>query len=63
MSYLSEVISFFAGLAGGATIGSLVTLRITRGHSANNGGRVVDQRGGHAGGDIVGGDKTTSLRQ
>jgi hypothetical protein len=53
MEYLSEIISFVAGLIGG----SLITLKFKRGHVAQGGGSVVDQRNARATGDVVGRDK------
>lgn len=52
--YLSEIISFVAGLVGG----SLITIQFTR-KSVTGSGRIVDQSRASAHGDIVGGDKNT----
>ncbi|OUR78423.1 hypothetical protein A9Q83_07775 [Alphaproteobacteria bacterium 46_93_T64] len=55
MEYISELVSFVAGAIGGFTL----HLTITR-KSADHGGRVVDQSGVKALGDVVGGDKVSS---
>lgn len=52
--HMSEAISFLAG----ATVGSFVTLRITRNQRLSN-SSLADQRGARAGGDVVGRDKVT----
>ncbi|MFJ4157712.1 hypothetical protein ACIPZF_23300 [Pseudomonas sp. NPDC089752] len=54
MQYLSEIVSFVAGAAGGAA----VTLKFTR-SSVKNGGVITDQSKARAEGDIVGRDKIT----
>lgn len=54
MQYLSEIVSFLAGAAGGAA----VTLKFTR-SSVKNGGVITDQSKARAEGDIVGRDKIT----
>lgn len=54
MNYISEVLSFLAGLVGG----SLLTVAFTR-NKASGRGRVTDQSGSRAGGDIVGGNKSS----
>lgn len=53
--HFSEILSFVGGLLGG----SLLTLTITK-NTVRNGGSVVDQSKARAGGDIVGGNKTTN---
>ncbi len=55
-SHLSEIISFLAGAAGG----SFLTFRFTRKSRDNIRRDSVDQKNASAGGDIVGGDKTTT---
>ena len=57
-SYASEIWSALGGLIAGAVGGSLVTLRITRNHSATGNGRIVNQSGSRVKGDQVGGNKT-----
>jgi hypothetical protein len=56
---LSSIATFLAGLAGG----SLLTLTIQRVRNRNRtrvgSGSMVDQSGARAGGDVVGGDKST----
>jgi hypothetical protein len=54
LEHLSQIASFIAGLIGG----SLITIQVT-GHRAGKNGKVVDQSKSRAGGDIVGGDKTS----
>jgi hypothetical protein len=54
LNHLSEIGSFIAGLVGG----SLITISVT-GHRAAKRGRVTDQSKAKAGGDIVGGNKTS----
>lgn len=53
MEYLSEIISFLVGFAGG----SFLTLTFTK-KQVKGGGMIVDQQSSKAGGDIVGGNKT-----
>lgn len=53
--YLSEIVSFLGGVAGGA----LLTFTLTR-NTVRGGGSVVDQSKSRAGGDIVGGNKTVN---
>jgi len=55
MEYLSEIVSFVAGLIGG----SLLTLKFTRKNTAAHGSTITDQSNARADGDIVGGNKTT----
>ena len=52
INHLSEIGSFIAGLVGG----SLITIA---GHRVRRGGTVIDQSKSRAGGDIVGGNKTS----
>jgi len=54
LDHLSQIGSFVAGLLGG----SLITIQLT-GHRAGKKGKVIDQSKSRAGGDIVGGDKTS----
>ncbi|WP_337660105.1 hypothetical protein [Anderseniella sp. Alg231-50] len=55
MEYLSEIVSFLAGLCGGA----LITISLTKTKKQVKGkGSLVDQQSAHAEGDIVGGNKT-----
>jgi len=55
--HASEIISFLAGLGGG----SLLTLRLTRDQRVTGHGTISDQRRAHAEGDIVGGDKVSTV--
>jgi hypothetical protein len=57
--YASEILSFLAGLAGGGSAGSLITLRLTKKTSASGHGSISDQSGARAGGDVIGRDKIT----
>lgn len=58
LQYWSQALSFLAGLAGG----SLLTLKLSKSQTTSGaGGRTVSQDGARAGGDIVGGDKSTRL--
>lgn len=57
-AHFSEIVSLIAGLVGGCTIGSLVTLKIVGGQKVSGGGSNVNQSGSKAGGDIVGGNKS-----
>lgn len=50
---------FLGGFAAGGLTGSMLTLRITRQNRASHGGTIVDQSRAQAGGDNVGGNKTT----
>jgi hypothetical protein len=52
LNHLSEIGSFVAGLIGG----SLITIA---GHRVRKGGTIIDQSKSRAGGDIVGGNKTS----
>jgi len=54
--WMSELISFVVGLLGGATIGSLVTIKFVRSSSVH-GNRTVRQSGITAGRDNIGGDR------
>ena len=56
--HLTEILAFIAGLAGG----SFLTLVLKR-NNVKGGGSVVDQSRSRAGGDVVGGDKTTNSRK
>jgi hypothetical protein len=58
-AYLPEVVSLIVGLVGGGTIGSLVTLKIVGGQNTSRGGRNINQSKATAGGDIIGGDKSS----
>lgn len=58
MEYISEIVSFVAGAIGG----SFLTLTISR-KSADRGGRMVDQSGVKASGDVVGGNKVSNDKQ
>lgn len=51
MEYLNEIIALLAGLIGGATIGSLITIKV-----CSNSNK-VNQSGASSKGDIVGRDK------
>ncbi|MGF3024123.1 hypothetical protein ACQVP2_15010 [Methylobacterium aquaticum] len=55
-NWISEIISFAVGLLGGATIGSLITVKFVR-SSSNNVNRTVRQSGINAGRDNIGGDR------
>lgn len=59
---LSEFWTELASFAAGALGGALVTFKFVGGNKVRGSGRVVDQRGAKAGGDNVGGNKTTNLR-
>ena len=52
-------LTFATGLIAGVG-GSFVAFRMTRSNRATNGSVVVDQSGARAGGDNVGGNKTTT---
>ncbi|MDR6821026.1 hypothetical protein ELG72_33350 (plasmid) [Rhizobium leguminosarum] len=58
-AHFSEIVSLVIGLIGGGTIGSLVTFKIVGGQKASSGGSNVNQSGSKAGGDIVGGNKSS----
>ena len=61
--YASEIWSFVAGLAGGGTVGSLLTIRYMRKQvKASGGATVTDQSGARAGGDMVGRDKISGSK-
>jgi hypothetical protein len=60
--WTSELVSFFAGLLGGATIGSLVTIKFVRSSSVH-GNRTVRQSGITAGRDNIVGDRTNKEGQ
>jgi hypothetical protein len=55
--WASELISFVAGMLGGATIGSLVTIKFVRSSSVHR-NRTVRQSDITAGRDNIGGDRT-----
>lgn len=55
--HVPEILSFIAGLIGG----SLLTFHFTR-NKVHGSGTVVDQSRSQAGGDVVGGNKTTTSR-
>jgi hypothetical protein len=55
--WASELITFVVGLLGGATIGSLVTIKFVRSSSVH-GNRTIRQSGITAGRDNIGGDRT-----
>lgn len=57
--HVSEIISFLAGLGGG----SLLTLRITRHQRASGDGTISDQRRARAGGDVIGRDKVSGVKE
>ena len=58
--HASEILALIVGIFGGGTAGSLITLRFARKNQASGHGRAVDQSSSRAGGDIVGGNKTTA---
>jgi hypothetical protein len=58
-SYLHEVLTFILGLVAGVG-GSFLAYKVTRSNRATNGSVVIDQSGARAGGDNVGGNKTTT---
>jgi len=55
--------SLIAGALGGCTIGSFVTFRLYKGQNVNGNGRIVNQTRARAGGDIIGGNKTSDRRK
>lgn len=57
--WMSELISFAVGLLGGATIGSLITVKFVR-SSMVKGNRTVRQSGITAGRDNIGGDRSNN---
>jgi hypothetical protein len=59
VQHMSEILSFLGGLVSG----SLLTFHFTRQNRVRGSGSVVDQSSSKAGGDIVGGNKTTSARR
>jgi hypothetical protein len=61
-SHLHEVLTFILGLLAGVG-GSFLTYKMTRSNRASNGSKVVDQSGARAGGDNVGGNKTTTINR
>jgi hypothetical protein len=52
VQYLSEILSFVAGLVGG----SLLTIKY---YGKRAGGKLIDQSGAKAQGDVIGGNKST----
>ena len=58
--HASAIGSFIAGLLTGGVTGSLITLRITGRNQVLRGGSITDQSRSVAGGDIVGGNKTSN---
>ena len=58
-AHLPEIASFIAGALGG----SLLTFHYTRQNRVGGRGSIVDQSGAKAGGDVVGGNKTTSTKR
>jgi hypothetical protein len=59
-THASEIWSAIIGCLTGGALGSLVTFKIVRSQQASGGGRNVDQSRSKAGGDIIGGNKTTT---
>jgi hypothetical protein len=55
--WVAELISLLIGLAGGGTIGSLVTIKVVRSNSTSQTSRTVRQTGITAGRDNIGGDR------
>ncbi len=62
-SHLHEILTFILGLVAGVGGGSFLTYRMTRANRASNGSVVIDQSGARAGGDNVGGSKTTTTNR
>ena len=62
-NHASEVWSAIAGFLTGGTVASLVTVKVVRSQQSGGNGTNVDQSRSRAGGDIVGGSKTTPLRK
>ncbi len=54
----SEIISTALGFLGGATIGSLISIRVMK--SSTNNARTVTQSNINAGRDNIGGDRTNT---
>ena len=61
-AHFSEIVSLLIGLIGGGTIGSLITFKVIGGQSVSDGGSNVNQSGSKAGGDIIGGNKSSNKR-
>jgi hypothetical protein len=59
--FLSQPISEILSFLGGAVSGSLLTFQLTR-NRIQGSGSVIDQSRSRAGGDVVGGNKTTDVR-
>lgn len=59
--WLSEIIALLIGLAGGATVGSLVTIKFVRSSSVEQ-NRPVNQSNIKAGRDNIGGDRIDGRR-
>jgi hypothetical protein len=55
----SEIWSFVGGLLTGGIGGSFITLKISGRNVVQGGGSLIDQSSSSAGGDIVGGNKTS----
>ena len=55
---LHEILTFLAGVITGV-VGSLITIKVQKSNSAQNGSNVVDQSGARAGRDIVGGNNAS----
>ena len=60
--YTSQIATLIAGLVGGATIGSIITLKIARKNRASGHGTIVDQSSSRSSGDITGRDKVTGRK-
>ena len=56
--YWSEIVSLVVGLIGGATIGSLISIRVVRTNQLKD-SRTVSQANVRAGRDNIGGDRIT----
>ncbi|QDM24663.1 hypothetical protein FNL55_25065 [Tardiphaga sp. vice352] len=63
VNHLSQIGSFVGGICAGAVGGSLVTLKVSRKNQADGSSSITDQTGAHAGGDLVGRDKSTILKR
>ena len=59
--WMTQLVTLFVGLTGGATIGSLVTVKIVRSTTTSKNSRVVKQSNITAGRDNIGGDRTDRL--
>jgi hypothetical protein len=60
-AHASEIWSAIVGCVAGGTFGSLITIKVARSQQAKGNGRNVDQSRAKAGGDIVGGNKSTTF--